>query len=345
MPNSMHRDIEPLTQDQKDGLMWMNKKCKEFEQSLKEENHQEISVEYRPAVIDKSVYDILLKSKYPVEALAIYNFYYYTAIWQKTNQPYATNEYVMSGLRLSELKFKRGQNILFEVGLIERIQKIKNGKFGKTYIKVNYYATKKLIDKLPGGYIYRGAENNTPNTYISNKKNTYKSNTNISKEILQENPDKEKIKKPFVAKKENRKITNLIYSLTEILKVPKLEGTVKDNRYMAKHLLDDIEKAKIPIPQFFECFTNCVRDCKEFRTMTSLREIRNKFPKIIKVGSDMRARGYHPGYAYTQYHYIKGNNYLTVENFQIDVHGNKIEQEFDKYPITNFSEEFLRNIL
>lgn len=312
-------------------------------------------IEYRPVVINKSVYDVLLQSKYFIEAIALYNYYYYTAIWQKTNQPRATKKYVMNKLHLSELKFDRGQKVLIENGLIERIQKVKNGKFGKTYIKINYYANKKTVDKLPGGYIYGGATKITPNAYSDNSLNSYSDNTNISKEILQDKPDKKENikktpvvkkpiqeKKPLVKKKENREITNLIKSLCEILNVPKLEGTIKDNRYMARHLLNDIEKAKVPIPQFFECFINCVEDTKEFRGVTSLREIRNKFPRIMKVGSDMRLRGFRPDYMYVKYNHIKGNNYIEVEEFQIDKEGNKIEREVHTAPLTDFDPEFLK---
>lgn len=314
-------------------------------------------VEYRPVVIQKGVYDRLLKSPYFVEAIALYNFYYYTAVWQKTNQVRATEDYCLKGMNISRLRYRRARKVLFAVDLIKMVRrKRKNGSYSGVYTKLNAYATGEYLNTLPTSTESNLMGKDTTNAYKDNSLNAYSDNTNISKEILQDKPDKKENstktpvvekpiqeKKPLVKKKENREITNLIQSLCEILNVPKLEGTIKDNRYMARHLLNDIEKAKVPIPQFFECFINCVEDTKEFRGVTSLREIRNKFPRIMKVGSDMRLRGFRPNYMYVKYNHIKGNNYIEVEEFQMDTNGNKIEREVHTAPLTDFDPEFLKS--
>ena len=106
-----------------------------------------LSTKYRPVVIPKATSDLLFKlpSKDRANAMALYWFYYVTATWQKTNQPYATDVFVAGidkereqrkGLGWDVGKVARVRKILEELGLIE---KIRDGITGKTYIKINFY--------------------------------------------------------------------------------------------------------------------------------------------------------------------------------------------------------------
>ena len=49
-------------------------------------------------ILTKQTLDTFLKQDNPSELIALYTFYYYTAKWQKTNQPKCTTDYVSKGL-------------------------------------------------------------------------------------------------------------------------------------------------------------------------------------------------------------------------------------------------------
>lgn len=142
--------------------------------------HNENSVEYRPVVINKSTYDLLLKTNHPADSLALYNFYYYTAIWQETNQARATDSYCMRGLKMGRDRFRRAKKTLLEVGLIQAIKYVsKERKFEGNYIKVNYYAKKDTVTKAiqSTSQVLHLVENQPINAYRASSLNAYKDNT------------------------------------------------------------------------------------------------------------------------------------------------------------------------
>ena len=95
----------------------------------------------KQVAIPKETYDRLLKQE-KVKSyylVAVYSFYYYTAIWQKTNQPKATVAYVSKGLQLSVGKVRESKKQLIKMGLIEQGQsRDKEANFGDTFIRVKY---------------------------------------------------------------------------------------------------------------------------------------------------------------------------------------------------------------
>jgi hypothetical protein len=104
------------------------------------------SIEYRPIVIQKSTVDVLMTvpHKDRSNAMALYLFYYYSAIWQKTNQPRCTDSYISgkqlnrkwrTGLGWGKNKVSRIRNILIKLGLVEWVKE----NDGYSYIKVKYY--------------------------------------------------------------------------------------------------------------------------------------------------------------------------------------------------------------
>jgi hypothetical protein len=74
-----------------------------------------------PLVFSKALFDILLKEDNPGELLALYAFYYYTAKWQRTNQPMAIGNYTATALKIGIKKVKELKHRLRELGLIESI--------------------------------------------------------------------------------------------------------------------------------------------------------------------------------------------------------------------------------
>ncbi len=133
-------------------------------------------IEYRPVVIPKATYDLLLKQDEPSGLIALYNFYYYTAVWQKTNQPKSTTAYTAKGLKISVDRVRRYKKKLLELGLIEDVV-IKSEDTGKVlghYIKVKYYASHP--NDFPEGGKDQRVEKRKPNAYNNSNKNTYRNN-------------------------------------------------------------------------------------------------------------------------------------------------------------------------
>jgi hypothetical protein len=97
---------------------------------------------------------LLSFKKRGVDAITLYIFYYYTAKWQKTNQPKATANYCMEGLGWGEKRFKSADKILRDLGLIEKItNKDKNNKITGWYVRLNYIWTsnkERELDVSPG---------------------------------------------------------------------------------------------------------------------------------------------------------------------------------------------------
>ena len=135
-------------------------------------------IEHRPVVIPKATYDVILKEDEPAGLLALYNFYYYTAVWQKTNQPKATTSYVAKGLKITEVRVRRYKKGLIKVGLIEdvRIRNKDNTRIKHHFIKVKYYTS-----GFQQGSKRNRVEKKEPNTYSYSSLNSYRDNTVAAK--------------------------------------------------------------------------------------------------------------------------------------------------------------------
>lgn len=108
-------------------------KQKKFEQNNETQS--------RPIVLPKETMDRILKADKPHIVLSVYLFYYYTSIWQETNQPKATTDYVAKGLGITERKVRRAKKYLEQIGLIQNITtRNNNGKINGHFIKL-YYKT------------------------------------------------------------------------------------------------------------------------------------------------------------------------------------------------------------
>ena len=58
-------------------------------------------IENELIIITKQTFDAFLRSDFPADLIALYNFYYYTAKWQETNQPKCTTGYTAEGVKWS----------------------------------------------------------------------------------------------------------------------------------------------------------------------------------------------------------------------------------------------------
>ena len=96
-------------------------------------------IENELIILTKQTYDAFLKSDNPAELIALYSFYYYTAKWQKTNQPKCTTGYTANGLKWSESKIRKFKKELIDLGLIEDVAiRDERNKIAGHYIKLNY---------------------------------------------------------------------------------------------------------------------------------------------------------------------------------------------------------------
>jgi len=101
-----------------------------------------------PIVMSKALMDTLLKEENPADLIAVYMFYYYTAKWQKTNQPKASSRYTKNGLSMGYDRLNRASQKLMELGLIEKKTKRNDaGQIAGWYIKVNFVWTKQEIEE------------------------------------------------------------------------------------------------------------------------------------------------------------------------------------------------------
>ena len=133
-------------------------------------------IDHRPISIPKATIDILLKQKEPLGIIGLYTFYYYTAIWQKTNQPKATTNYAAKGLKVSTTRIRRYKAMLLELNLVEEI--IKRSKDNKHiahhFIKVKYYET--YPTRCVKGTKSKRVRKRKANTYSNSNSNSYSNN-------------------------------------------------------------------------------------------------------------------------------------------------------------------------
>lgn len=123
-----------------------------------------------PIILSKALLDTLLKQEYASDLIALYSFYYYTAKWQKTNQPRATTEYTASGLKWTTKKVRKLKGLLSDLHLIEDIISRDNGKLTGHYIKVNFIWSQHHIDKSPPSRVDHSVVFSEGNALSSNNK-------------------------------------------------------------------------------------------------------------------------------------------------------------------------------
>lgn len=89
-------------------------------------------------ILTKQTLDVFLREDNSSDLIGLYVFYYYTAKWQKTNQPQCTDHYVMNGLSWGKKRLIFTKKKLIKLGLISQIHARNTGKFEGWYIRLNY---------------------------------------------------------------------------------------------------------------------------------------------------------------------------------------------------------------
>lgn len=121
-----------------------------MERGYKQPESIQYSQNEEPIVLSKHLLDTLLKEENPTDLISLYCFYYYTAKWQQTNRPKATDQYCMNGLKIGWDRFSRAKKQLIQLKLIEiiKIQNNKNQVSG-WFIQVNFIWKKETINQNP----------------------------------------------------------------------------------------------------------------------------------------------------------------------------------------------------
>lgn len=196
-------------------------------------------------LLTKQTLDVFLSQKNPADLIALYTFYYYTAKWQRTNQPRCTASYVAKGIHWGTRKVKKVKKQLKEFGLINDVKVVdpKTKKVLGHYIKINYIFKEKTKNQWyknvkqeannsnnkaihSSGSICHPVENSTTNALSVNNKN---------KDIysLSSNESKEYISLGQIQKKQNLAVKN---------------KTKKENKKAISSIENDLEK------EFLESF-------------------------------------------------------------------------------------------
>ena len=150
--------------------------------------------EDEPIILSKAILDIFLKDEKPSDLIALYCFYYYTAKWQKTNQPKCTSSYVSKALNWGEDKIRLVKGKLRKLKLIENISTKHNGKVTGHYIKINFIWKSHPLENQGYENItprnYHPLENQGGNALSTNNKNALSTNNSVYNRAREENKSK-----------------------------------------------------------------------------------------------------------------------------------------------------------
>lgn len=116
-------------------------------------------------ILNKITVDRLFQLENCADCIALYVFYYKTAKWQKTNTVKANDQYVKKSLKWGISKIQKTKQTLKEHGLIDIVQRRKDGKIEGWFIKVSYLMNERKADEIK---IKVQNINNTQNEQVEN---------------------------------------------------------------------------------------------------------------------------------------------------------------------------------
>lgn len=115
--------------------------------------------------LNKITVDRLFQLENCADCIALYVFYYKTAKWQKTNTVKANDQYVKKSLKWGISKIQKTKQTLKEHGLIDIVQRRKDGKIEGWFIKISYLVNERKADEIK---IHVQESNNTQNQHVEN---------------------------------------------------------------------------------------------------------------------------------------------------------------------------------
>ena len=163
-------------------------------------------------ILNKATIDTLFNLDNCSDCIALYVFYYKTAKWQKTNIIKANDEYIKKSLKWGTKKILTTKQALKEAGLIDIVQRRKDGKIEGWYIKISYIVKQKKIEDIKITVEDIDLSNNSQNQQVDKATSGFQE-TNALKEYIK------CLKKEIeMLKKERKKETNydkIINSMVE----------------------------------------------------------------------------------------------------------------------------------
>lgn len=120
-------------------------------------------------ILNKHTIDTLFTLDNCADCIALYVFYYKTAKWQKTDTIKATDEYIKKSLKWGYDKIRKTKSTLKESGLIDIVQRRKDGKIDGWYVKVSYIVSQRKTEDI---YINVQDSKNTQNLEVENPRST-----------------------------------------------------------------------------------------------------------------------------------------------------------------------------
>jgi hypothetical protein len=214
------------------------------------DKHELRNVEFRDIQITKATVDILLKQEEPMKLLGLYSFYYYTAIWQGTNQPKAVNAFVARGLKMNKGTIQKYKTILTKMGLVKTITKRdpKTKAVLGHYIQVCYYATSPKNHPLEkqgqNGARRRKSQrlgNPPPNAYRAINEKGQSDRKSFFGDATKENFYEKCAKKLEGALRKKRKITGKVVRIRWV------------KFFIYLHTTDNVDKSRIKKVLFWYC--------------------------------------------------------------------------------------------
>ena len=166
-------------------------------------------------ILNKITVDRLFQLENCADCIALYVFYYKTAKWQKTNTVKANDQYVKKSLKWGISKIQKTKQTLKEHGLIDIVQRRKDGKIEGWFIKVSYLVNERKADEIK---IKVQNINNTQNEQVENctsgseETNALKEKIKCLEKELEMLKDNKKERKP---KKQTKSYDEQITEYTE----------------------------------------------------------------------------------------------------------------------------------
>lgn len=289
---------------------------------IENEKKQEF-LEDQLIILTKSIIDKFLKEKNPADLISLYTFYYYTAKWQKTNQPHCTDGYVQKGLHWGYDKFIKTKKILLNLGLIEQVvNKTSKGTIEGYYIKIKFIIKQSastlqnpgLDTTSTGKQSTNALSTNNENALSTNNENKLlsKDNNKLSedKDISLKNHVKQSIKSNNLTntiidlflesnnkafKEKNYKETNIKFTNTYIKKYLKEFKTEQEFIDSFKNSLQAFKQNIKGLPDttsywFKLPYNSPIQSNYEHhrnKTYTPTRKLKDKYPEITKQFSNL----------------------------------------------------------
>lgn len=171
-------------------------------------------------VLSKQTLELLYQQKNAMQLIALYTFYYYTARWQRTNQPYCTDGYVAERFGISRKTANKYKHELIELGLIENVvDRDKSGKIKGHYIKIKYLLKKETLESAFAEPVLPVSKNDTvdevsqcvksPTVVKLHTNALRKNNKNALSNFNSSNIDSEELENEIVDKEKQEERTSI----------------------------------------------------------------------------------------------------------------------------------------